>query len=89
MKAGRNASADVQRVKLVREAIGSSIELFVDANGAYTPKQALYQAQRSAEFGVSWFEEPVSSDDLEGQHLIRDCGPAEMNIAAGEYGSDA
>jgi L-alanine-DL-glutamate epimerase-like enolase superfamily enzyme len=37
---------------------------------------------------VSWFEEPVSSDDLEGLRLIRDRGPAGMDVAAGEYGYD-
>src|SRR5579875_3551058 len=41
-----------------------------------------------AESGVSWFEEPVSSDDLEGLRLIRDRAPAGMDIAAGEYGYD-
>ncbi|HVW85619.1 MAG TPA: enolase C-terminal domain-like protein, partial [Bryobacteraceae bacterium] len=89
MKIGRDPSADVKRVKAVRQAIGSDVELFVDANGAYSRKQALGQAQRFAEFGVSWFEEPVSSDDLEGLRLIRDSAPAGMNIAAGEYGYDA
>jgi L-alanine-DL-glutamate epimerase-like enolase superfamily enzyme len=37
---------------------------------------------------VSWFEEPVSSDDLEGLHLIRNRVPDGMEIAAGEYGYD-
>ena len=63
-------------------------ELFVDANGAYSRKQALAQAERFAELGVSWFEEPVSSDDLEGLRLLRDRAPAGMDIAAGEYGYD-
>lgn len=89
MKIGRDAAADVRRVKLVREAIGPHVELFVDANGAYSRKQALLQAGRFAESGVAWFEEPVSSDDLEGLRLIRDQGPAGMAIAAGEYGYDA
>jgi L-alanine-DL-glutamate epimerase-like enolase superfamily enzyme len=40
------------------------------------------------EYGVSWFEEPVSSDDLEGLRLLRDRAPAGMNITAGEYGYD-
>ncbi len=35
---------------------------------------------------MSWFEEPVSSDDLAGLHLLRDAGPSGMAIAAGEYG---
>jgi L-alanine-DL-glutamate epimerase-like enolase superfamily enzyme len=60
----------------------------VDANGAYTRKQALDQAEAFRELGVVWFEEPVSSDDLAGLHLIRDRAPAGMNIAAGEYGYD-
>jgi L-alanine-DL-glutamate epimerase-like enolase superfamily enzyme len=38
--------------------------------------------------GVHWFEEPVSSDDLEGLRLLRDRAPAGMDIAAGEYGYD-
>jgi L-alanine-DL-glutamate epimerase-like enolase superfamily enzyme len=62
--------------------------LYVDANGAYTRVQALAQAERFAELGVVWFEEPVSSDDLEGLRFIRDHAPAGMVIAAGEYGYD-
>ena len=38
------------------------------------------------ESNVTWLKEPRSSDDLEGLHLIRDRGPAGMDIAAGEYG---
>jgi L-alanine-DL-glutamate epimerase-like enolase superfamily enzyme len=38
---------------------------------------------------VSWFEEPVSSDDLAGLRLLRDRAPAGMEIAAGEYGYDS
>jgi L-alanine-DL-glutamate epimerase-like enolase superfamily enzyme len=58
----------------------------VDANGAYTRKQALAFAEPFAELHVSWFEEPVSSDDLEGLRLMRDRAPAGMNVTAGEYG---
>lgn len=89
MKIGRNASADVHRVRVARQAIGPAAELFVDANGAYSRKQALAQADKFTEFDVRWFEEPVSSDDLEGLRLMRDRGPAGMEIAAGEYGYDA
>ena len=88
MKVGRDAAQDVQRVRVAREAIGSTAELFVDANGAYTRKQALAQANRFAESAVTWFEEPVSSDDLEGLRLLRDRGPAGMAMTAGEYGYD-
>jgi len=88
MKIGRDASADRERVCAARQAIGEDVELFVDANGAYSRKQALQQADIFSEYGVRWFEEPVSSDDLEGLRLIRDRAPAGMDIAAGEYGYD-
>jgi L-alanine-DL-glutamate epimerase-like enolase superfamily enzyme len=89
MKVGRDAKADRARVTAARQAIGADADLFVDANGAYTRKQALAQADAFAESRVSWFEEPLSSDDLEGLRLLRDRAPAGMNIAAGEYGYDA
>ena len=89
MKIGRDAKADIRRVHAAREAIGRNVELFVDANGAYSRKQALEQAQKFAGFNVSWFEEPVSSDDLAGLRLLRDRAPAGMEIAAGEYGYDS
>jgi len=89
MKIGREPERDPHRVACAREAIGDRVALFVDANGAYSRKQALAFAQQfKNEFDVSWFEEPVSSDDLEGLRLIRDRGPAGMDIAAGEYGYD-
>ena len=77
-------------MRAAREAIGADVELFVDANGAYQRKQALQLAGTfHEEASVSWFEEPVSSDDLQGLRLLRDRAPAGMAIAAGEYGYDA
>jgi L-alanine-DL-glutamate epimerase-like enolase superfamily enzyme len=89
MKIGRDAKADIRRVQAARTAIGRDVELFVDANGAYSRKLALEQAQKFAGFNVSWFEEPVSSDDLAGLRLLRNRAPAGMEIAAGEYGYDS
>lgn len=86
MKIGREPEMDLVRVGTVRKRIGNATRLFVDANGAYTRKQALHQARAFAECDVAWFEEPVSSDDLSGLHLLREHGPASMDIAAGEYG---
>jgi L-alanine-DL-glutamate epimerase-like enolase superfamily enzyme len=88
MKIGREPEQDLQRVRTARAAIGPDAELFVDANGAYRCKQALAFARAFAELGVSWFEEPVSSDDLSGLHLLREAGPSGMAITAGEYGYD-
>jgi L-alanine-DL-glutamate epimerase-like enolase superfamily enzyme len=88
MKVGRDAVSDPARVAAARRRIGARTALFVDANGAYARKQALSQAEAFAAEGVSWFEEPVSSDDLEGLRLLRDRAPAAMAITAGEYGYD-
>jgi L-alanine-DL-glutamate epimerase-like enolase superfamily enzyme len=88
MKIGSCAADDPARVRAARDAVGSDVELMVDANGAYRRKQAIALAEEFAPFGVTWFEEPVSSDDLEGLRLIRDLAPAGIEIAAGEYGYD-
>ncbi len=86
MKVGREPERDLHRAGVAREAIGDDTELFVDANGALTRKQALRFAEEYAELDVRWFEEPVTSDDLEGLRLLRDRAPGGMDVAAGEYG---
>ena len=86
MKIGRDPERDPARLDAARSAIGGDVELFVDANGAFTAKNALAWAERFAlEWNVSWFEEPVSSADFEGLRLVREHGPAGLEIAAGEY----
>lgn len=86
MKVAREPEKDPERVRAAREAVGGDVELMVDANGAYSRKQALYWAGRFAgEFGVTYLEEPVSSEDREGLRLLRDRGPGGLAIAAGEY----
>src|SRR5690625_2921176 len=89
MKVGTQPRDDPSRVHAVREAIGPDASLMVDANGGYTPRQALAQAARFADDGVCWYEEPVSSDDLGHLAWLRERLPAPMALAAGEYGWDA
>jgi L-alanine-DL-glutamate epimerase-like enolase superfamily enzyme len=84
MKVGTDPRDDPRRVAMAKAAIGEAT-LFVDANGAYTVKQALALAVRFADQKVGWFEEPVSSDDLRGLREIRERAPVGMDIAAGEY----
>lgn len=86
MKIGREPRADVERVRIAREAIGPDVELMVDANGAYNVKTALTQAEKFVPYGVTWFEEPVSSDNLSGLCFIREHIPFSIQVAAGEYG---
>jgi L-alanine-DL-glutamate epimerase-like enolase superfamily enzyme len=89
MKIGRDPDRDDERVRTARDAIGNEVKLFVDANGAYSPKQAISKSELFAASNVSCFEEPVSSDDLTGLRFVRDHAPPQMEIAAGEYGYDS
>lgn len=86
LKTSRRPECDPLRLTTVREAVGDEPELFTDANGALGRKEALYWARRfHDEWDVRWFEEPVSSADLEGLRLLRERGPERVEIAAGEY----
>jgi L-alanine-DL-glutamate epimerase-like enolase superfamily enzyme len=80
---GASEHRDLERVALAREVIGPDTELYVDANGGYTTGQAVRVADRMADSGVSWFEEPVSSQDLAGLAAVR--RQVLPDVAAGEY----
>jgi L-alanine-DL-glutamate epimerase-like enolase superfamily enzyme len=81
---GEDPRRDLERVRIAREEVGPDAELMVDANGGYTRKQAVRVARDLEDLRVTWFEEPVSSDDLEGLGEIR--GLTALDVAAGEYG---
>jgi L-alanine-DL-glutamate epimerase-like enolase superfamily enzyme len=83
---GSAGPRDIERVARVRAEIGDRAELFVDANGAYTRKQAVRIERAFRDCGVTWFEEPVSSDDLAGLREVR--AAITSDVAAGEYGYD-
>jgi len=83
---GSEPSRDLARIAFARSVIGPDTELYVDANGGYTRKQAIRMARAMAEHQVSWFEEPVSSDDLDGLREVRD--QVDPDVTAGEYGYD-
>jgi L-alanine-DL-glutamate epimerase-like enolase superfamily enzyme len=83
---GGDPARDIERIGIVRDAIGPDAGLFVDANGGYNRKTAIRVGQAVESMHVTWFEEPVSSDDLAGLHEVRSVVDAE--VAAGEYGYD-
>ena len=69
---GSDERRDLNRIALARNVIGPDTELYVDANGGYRRKQAIRVAHAMADHDVTWFEEPVSSDDLAGLQEVRD-----------------
>ena len=89
IKVSADPTVEGPRIAAARRSAGDDVALMIDANGACSRKEALEMAAVAAEAGVVWFEEPVSSGDLEGLRLVRDRAPPGMEIAAGEYGYDA
>jgi L-alanine-DL-glutamate epimerase-like enolase superfamily enzyme len=80
---GGREARDLARVALARQIIGPDTELYVDANGGYTTGQAVRVAHQMSEYGVTWFEEPVSSQNLAGLAAVR--SQVQPDVAAGEY----
>ncbi len=80
---GQDVRRDLARTELAREVIGPDTELYVDANGGYSAGQAVRVAAELGTFGVTWFEEPVSSQDLAGLAKVRE--QVRPDVAAGEY----
>jgi L-alanine-DL-glutamate epimerase-like enolase superfamily enzyme len=86
IKISREPERDAERLDTACEAINDLVELYVDSNGAFGAKEALGWAERlRRDWGVRWYEEPVSSADLDGLRLVRERGPRGLEIAAGEY----
>lgn len=71
IKAGLDPSADIAAVRLIREAVGPSVRLRVDANQGYTVPQALEVLKALAELGVEAVEQCLPDWDLEGAAYLR------------------
>src|SRR5690606_25288571 len=68
IKVGKEHCAeDVERIKAVREAIGDSVKLMVDANMRWTASEAIARSRAFEPFDLFWFEEPIEADDV-GAH---------------------
>jgi L-alanine-DL-glutamate epimerase-like enolase superfamily enzyme len=83
---GSAVERDLARTALAREVVGAGVGVFVDANGGYDRDQACTVGKQLDDLQVAWFEEPVSSDDIDGLARVRQCVAAD--VAAGEYGWD-
>jgi L-alanine-DL-glutamate epimerase-like enolase superfamily enzyme len=82
-----NQRTDEAIVRAAREAVGPDIELMVDAGGsdAFWPhgyKWAINTARMLAAYDISWFEEALRPDDIDGHVLLREHSP--VPIAGGE-----
>jgi D-galactarolactone cycloisomerase len=82
MKIGIDPKTDIELVETVRNAIGDDTGLMVDANHAYTAREAIPLGRELERLGVAWFEEPVAPEDKQGYRDL--CTALDMPIAGGE-----
>jgi L-alanine-DL-glutamate epimerase-like enolase superfamily enzyme len=76
-------AASVERVRVMREAIGPDVDLMCDINQLWSVPHALRAGERIEEYGLFWLEDPVAHDDFAGLASVADA--LVMPIAAGEY----
>jgi len=80
---GVDLAIDVERVKAVREAIGPTAQLMVDANCAYTWDQAVSAIRAFEPFDIFWFEEPMHwYDSVRSLGKLANC--THVALASGE-----
>ena len=83
IKIGRpHLSDDRARLKAVREAVGDSFEIMVDANQSFGRAEATRRARVLEEFNIAWFEEPIPADDV--MEHVRLAASTSVPIAVGE-----
>ena len=82
MKIGIGPRKDIELVEAVRNAVGPAVQLMVDANHAYSAREAIPLGRELERLGVAWFEEPVASEDRQGYRDL--CEALDLNIAGGE-----
>ncbi len=73
---------DLERLQIVREAVGPSIKIMMDANQGMNVPDALALARAARNIGIQWFEEPIDHADYEGYSILRN--QAGISLAMGE-----
>jgi len=75
VKVGIDPAEDVERIRLVREAVGDKIQIRIDANQGWTPKQATEALNKMEKFCIQFAEQPVPAEDVEGLIKVRKNSP--------------
>jgi L-alanine-DL-glutamate epimerase-like enolase superfamily enzyme len=73
---------DARRVKAIRDAVGSEIDLMIDANYLFNPVEAKYLCREIEDCGITWFEEPLTQNDARALGDLR--RHTKIPIAAGQ-----
>jgi len=71
VKVGVNPAEDVERIRLIREAVGGDIQIRIDANQGWTPKQAIEVLNKIQRFNIQFAEQPTPAEDIKGLVEVR------------------
>ncbi len=75
-------SAEIERIRVTREAVGEDIDIMIDANWSWTVPQAIKIGHALEPYNVKWLEDPLASDDAEDLRQVANA--LSIPIAAGE-----
>jgi len=75
VKVGVNPIEDVKRIKLIRESVGSDVQIRIDANQGWTPKQAIEALKKIGKFNIQFAEQPVPAENIKGLIEVRKNSP--------------
>ena len=81
--AEKTATAELERVRVMREAVGPDITLMIDINQGWSVDQAVTIGRHLAHYDIFWLEDPVHHQDFDG--LARIARDLDTPICAGEY----
>src|SRR5471030_1123436 len=80
---GLTPAQEVERIRLVRGAVGPDTTLMVDINQRWSVAEAISIGHRVEDLGLAWLEDPTAANDYQGLAKIADA--LTMPICAGEY----
>jgi o-succinylbenzoate synthase len=75
VKVGVNPTEDIERLRLIREAAGEDIQIRIDANQGWKPKQAIEALNKMEKFNIQFAEQPVPAENLKGLMAVKKNSP--------------
>jgi L-alanine-DL-glutamate epimerase-like enolase superfamily enzyme len=80
---GLTATQEIERIKLIRNAVGPSVNLMVDINQRWSVHEVISIGHQIEELRLGWLEDPTAHNDYQGMAKIADA--LSTPICAGEY----
>jgi L-alanine-DL-glutamate epimerase-like enolase superfamily enzyme len=89
IKVGGGLERDLERLRKVREAVGSDLRIMMDANQGMTLPDALELSAKASEISIFWFEEPLNHRDYDGYTRLRTQNTISLAMGEREYDMEA